>query len=75
MSMLSLYLSQLIPTNPAEQPVVAAELSSASIGAGSFLGGVVAGVVAALLVAGILYGCWKLKHSSGKGINVKSEEK
>ena len=52
-----------------------AESTNASIGAGSFLGGVVAGVVAALLVVGILYGCWKLKHSSEKGINVKSDEK
>ena len=50
-----------------------AESASASIGAGSSLGGVVAGVVAALLVEGILYGCWKLKNS-GKGFNVKSEE-
>ena len=52
-----------------------AELSCATIGAGSSLGGVVAGVVAALLVVGILYGCWKLKHSIGNGFNVKSEEK
>ena len=52
-----------------------AKLSCVSIGAGSFLGGVVAGVVAALLVVGILYGSWKLKHSSGKSTNVKSEEK
>ena len=52
-----------------------AEPASALIGAGSFLGGVVAGVVAALLVVGILYGSWKLKHSSGKSTNVKSEEK
>ena len=52
-----------------------AESASVSIGAGSFLGGVVAGVVAALLVVGILYGCWKLKHSSGKSTNVKCEEK
>ena len=43
----------------------------ASIGAGSFLGGVVASVVAALLVVGIMYGCWKLKHSSGKNFQVK----
>ena len=55
--------------------MTAAESASASIGAGSFLGGVVAGVAAALLVEGILYGCWKLKHSSGKGFNVKTEEK
>ena len=52
-----------------------AESACASIGAGSFLGGVVAGVVASLLVAGILYGFWKLKHSIGKGFNLKSEEK
>ena len=52
-----------------------AKLSCVSIGAGSFLGGVVAGVVAALLVVGILCGCWKLKHSIGKGFNWKSEEK
>ena len=55
--------------------MIAAELSCASIGAGSFLGGVVAGVVAALLVVGIMYGCWRLKQSSGKGFNVKTEEK
>ena len=53
--------------------MTAAELASVSVGAGSFLGGVVACVVTALLVVGILYGCWKLKHS-GKGFNVKSEE-
>ena len=52
-----------------------AESASASIGAGSFLGGVVASAVAALLVVGILYGCWKLKHSSGNDFNVKNEEK
>ena len=52
-----------------------AELSCASIGAGSFLGGVVACVVAALLVVGIMYGCWKSKHSSGNGFNGKSGDK
>ena len=51
-----------------------AEPASALIGAGSFLGGVVAGVVAALLVVGILYGCWKLKHFSGKDFQVKCAE-
>ena len=55
--------------------MTAAESASAPIGAGSFLGGVVVGVVAELLVVGILYGCWKLKHSSEKGINMKSDEK
>ena len=54
--------------------VTAAESASASIGAGSFLGGVVAGVVAALLVVGILYGCWKLKHSSVNSFNVDTKE-
>ena len=34
-----------------------------------------AGVVAALLVVGVMYGCWKLKHSRGKDSNVKTEEK
>ena len=57
------------------QPVTGAESASALIGTGSSVGGVVAGVVAALLVEGILYGCWKLKHFSGKSSNVKSEEK
>ena len=55
--------------------MTAAEPPIASIGVGSSLGGVVAGIVAALLVEGILYGCWKLKHSRGNGFNVKNEEK
>ena len=54
--------------------VTAAESAIVSIGAGSFLGGVVAGVVAALLVVGVMYGCWKLKHSSGNKLNVDTKE-
>ena len=54
--------------------VTAAEPACASIGAGSFLGGVVAGVVAALLVEGILYGCWKSKHSSIIKFNVDTKK-
>ena len=54
--------------------MTSAEPASASIGAGSFLGGVVAGVVAALLVVGILYGCWKLKHSSSNGFTGNNKE-
>ena len=52
-------------------PATASGSVCASIGAGSSLGGVVAGVVAALLVVGILYGCWKLKYSSGRDFQVK----
>lgn len=43
--------------------------------AGSFLGGVVIGGIVALLVMGILYGSWKLKHSGGgRSCDVTSEE-
>ena len=54
--------------------MTAAELASALIGAGSFLGGVVAGVVTALLVVGILYGFWKLKYSSINGLARNNKE-
>ena len=60
---------------PAESPAVTAtESAIASIGAGSSLGGAVAGVAAALLVVGILYGCWKLKHSRGNSFNVDTKK-
>ena len=60
---------------PSGQPVTAAAPPIVSIGAGSFLGGVVAGVVAALLVVGIMHGCWKLNNSnSGNGSNVDTKK-
>ena len=51
-----------------------AELANAPIGAGSSLGGVVAGAIAALLVVGIMYGCWKLKHSSSNSFTWNNKE-
>ena len=54
--------------------MTATEQAIVSTGAGSFLGGVVAGVVAAILVVGIMYGCWKLKHSGGNSLNVDTKE-
>ena len=54
--------------------VTAAESACASIGVGSFLGGVVTCVIAALLVVGILYGGWKLKHSSVIKFNVDTKK-
>ena len=54
--------------------MTAAAPAIASIGAGSFLGGVVASAIAAILVVGILYGCWKLKHSSVNSFNVDTKE-
>ena len=61
--------------SPGESPAVtAAEQAVVSIGAGSFLGGVVTSAVAAILVVGILYGCWKLKHSGGNSFNADTKE-
>ena len=54
--------------------VTGAESASVSIGAGAFLGGVVASALAALLVVGLMYGCWKLKNSSVNSFNVDTKE-
>ena len=54
--------------------MTAAESANTAI-AGTLVGGVVAGAVAAILVVGVLYGCWKLKHSRGKSFIVKCEGK
>ena len=52
--------------------MTAAESTTTAL-VGTSVGGVVAGVVAALLVEGVLYGCWKLKHSCAKRFIVKCE--
>ena len=59
---------------PTGQSTCGAASGGATV-AGSFLGGVVFGGVVALLVVGILCGCWKLKHSGGgKSCQVNSED-
>ena len=74
MSVYFIMLSVSPDVVPRKQPVAGAESANASIGAGSFLGGVVACVVAALLVVGVLYGCWKWKHSRQNSFKVDAKE-
>ena len=64
----------LYVTVPSGLTATAPGSACAPIGAGSFLGGVVAGVVAALLVVGIVYGCWKWKQSTKIDFQVKCAE-
>ena len=53
--------------------MAAAESTTTAL-VGTSVSGVVAGVVAALLVEGIMYGCWKLKHSSIIKFNVDTKK-
>ena len=55
-----------------KKSATAAESTTTAL-VGTSVSGVVAGVVAALLVVGILYGSWKLKHSCTKSFIGKYE--